>query len=266
MIPESVILIGVVGYFLLGWRVSVTTNKIAWVDFFWSSSFFVIVLLFALQKPFTDLAVAPSLEDPLFWGMAGLFSLWSLRLSSHLFRRLRHQPEDPRYLVLSEQWRKHWQRNVLLLYLFEALLALVLSTPLLIGFKAPSMTWQWPQWLSLMLFLMGLLGESSADRQLRIFKKTRTSQSQVCDVGLWRYSRHPNYFFEIVIWSSFAVYCLNLPWGLWAWCPVAIMTFLLVKVTGVAPSEKQALATKGDAYRVYQQRTSMLVPWPPKES
>jgi steroid 5-alpha reductase family enzyme len=100
-----------------------------------------------------------------------------------------------------------------------------------------------------------------ADAQLNAFKRRPDKSSPVCDVGLWRYSRHPNYFFEWLIWVAYFLFAAASPWGwLGILSPVAIL-FLLLKVTGIPMTEEQAVRSKGDAYRRYQKTTSAFVPW-----
>jgi cyclopropane-fatty-acyl-phospholipid synthase len=112
------------------------------------------------------------------------------------------------------------------------------------------------------LWVIAILGEASADGQLRQFKADPTNRGKVCDRGWWAWSRHPNYFFEWLIWVAYALFALASPFGLWALvCPV-IMLFLLLRVTGVGPTEEQSLRTRGNAYRAYQSRVSRFVPWP----
>jgi steroid 5-alpha reductase family enzyme len=108
---------------------------------------------------------------------------------------------------------------------------------------------------------MSLSGEALADRQLESFKRDPQNRGRVCDVGLWRYSRHPNYFFEWLIWLSYALYASTSPAGWAAWIAPALILYFLLRVTGIPATEAQALRSRGDAYRRYQARTSPFVPW-----
>jgi steroid 5-alpha reductase family enzyme len=111
------------------------------------------------------------------------------------------------------------------------------------------------------IWLLALAGESLADYQLKQFKAGRAGTGRVCQVGLWRYSRHPNYFFEWLIWVAFFVFALGSPWGwLTIYCP-ALMLFFLIKVTGIPMTEELAVKTKGEEYIQYQRTTSGFVPW-----
>jgi steroid 5-alpha reductase family enzyme len=115
------------------------------------------------------------------------------------------------------------------------------------------------------LWLAGIGGEAVADAQLRAFKAHPASKGRVCAFGLWKYSRHPNYFFEWVVWIGYAVFALGSPWGWAGLASPLLMLFFLLRVTGIPPSEARALATRGDEYRDYQRRTSVFVPWFPKK-
>lgn len=115
----------------------------------------------------------------------------------------------------------------------------------------------------LLIWMGGLVGEALADWQLDQFKKNQPSD-QVCDQGLWKYSRHPNYFFEWVIWVGYGLMAISAPYGWLGLISPILMLMLLVKVSGIPLAEAQALKTKGDAYRDYQARTSSFFPWFPK--
>jgi steroid 5-alpha reductase family enzyme len=115
------------------------------------------------------------------------------------------------------------------------------------------------------LWLIAISGEAVADAQLAAFKRNSAHKGRVCDVGLWRYSRHPNYFFEWLIWVSFFVFALASPWGWVAILGPASILYLLLRVTGIPMTEEQSIRSRGDAYRRYQQTTSAFVPWFPKK-
>ena len=112
--------------------------------------------------------------------------------------------------------------------------------------------------------LIGLIGETIADQQMSAFKSEDTDRKSVCKKGLWKYSRHPNYFFESVIWIGFFIFAAGSPWGWTTIYAPAIITFLLLKVTGIPPTEASAVKSKGDAYREYQRTTSPFIPLPPR--
>jgi steroid 5-alpha reductase family enzyme len=115
------------------------------------------------------------------------------------------------------------------------------------------------------LFMLALIGESVADAQLAAFKRDPGNRGAVCDRGLWRYSRHPNYFFEWLIWIAYAMFAFASPYGALALAMPAVMLHFLVNVTGLRATEEQALRSKGERYRLYQARTSAFVPWFPRK-
>jgi steroid 5-alpha reductase family enzyme len=112
-------------------------------------------------------------------------------------------------------------------------------------------------------FLVAFLGELAADWQLSRFKSDPKNKGKVCNVGLWRYSRHPNYFFEWLIWVSFALVASSAQYGYWGFLSPALILYFLLRVSGIPATEEQALRSKGDAYRRYQKSTSAFVPWFP---
>jgi steroid 5-alpha reductase family enzyme len=116
------------------------------------------------------------------------------------------------------------------------------------------------------LWLGAIAGEALADRQLQRFKADPANRGAVCQRGLWRYSRHPNYFFEWLVWVAYFVMALASPWGwLTLYCP-ALMLYFLLRVTGIPLTEQLSLQARGTAYAEYQRRTSAFVPWWPKRS
>jgi len=195
--------------------------------------------------------------------MAGL---WSLRLGGYLARRvLSHlNTEDGRYRQLRLNWASDLNAKMFQFFQFQALLLVVLSVPFLLAARNPARLLHPLEIAAAVLWLLALFGETLADAQLAAFKRGPANRGRVCDSGLWRWSRHPNYFFEWLIWVAFALFALPSPWGWIAlYCP-ALMLFFLLKVTGVGYTEDQLLRSKGEAYRRYQKRTSAFVPWPPE--
>lgn len=198
--------------------------------------------------------------------VATLYLLWGLRLGSHLLTRyFGTGREDPRYAFLRQAWGSTASNRFFWLFQFEALLIPMLAWPsyLASSGSAPSID-KWALAGSL-TWLVGIIGETVADRQLKGFKKKETGE-KVCQDGLWRYSRHPNYFFEWLIWVGFAITAIPSAWG-WTGlaAPVAMWVFLRW-VTGVPVSEAQAIRSRGEAYLAYQKTTSPFLPLPPRRS
>ena len=192
--------------------------------------------------------------------------LWSVRLGAHLWKRVmgHHPVEDGRY---AEMRRALAGRENLAFFWFfqaQAFLLSLLSIPCLMINADPRIHLGITDFLGAGLWVLALAGESLADRQLAAFKADPANRGKVCSAGLWRYSRHPNYFFEWLVWVALFVMALPAPWG-WTtlFAPVG-MLFLLLRVTGIPYTEQQSLRSKGEAYRLYQRTTPAFFPWFPK--
>jgi steroid 5-alpha reductase family enzyme len=198
---------------------------------------------------------------------AGLIAVWSVRLGGHLQRRIRraHPDEDARYVKLREVWAGRVTSAFFWFFQAQGISVILLALPFLLIAMDPDGAWSAWESAGLAVVLIGILGETVADSQMSAFKAMNPDSKAVCQDGLWRYSRHPNYFFEAVIWTGFYIYACGSEWG-WAMIHApAIIIFLLLKVTGIPPTEAAAVLRKGDAYRRYQKSTSPFIPWPPRE-
>ncbi len=200
------------------------------------------------------------------WLLAGTAVLWGTRLGMHLLLRILGQPEEGRYQELRRQWKDRLALKFLAFFELQAVLDIVLSLPFLLAALNTKPALSAMEYAGLALWLVAFVGETVADAQLAAFKRDSTSHGQVCQRGLWNYSRHPNYFFEWLIWVAWALLALASPSGWIALlCPL-LMFYFLFRVTGIPATEAQALRTKGEAYRHYQQTTSAFVPWFRKEA
>jgi steroid 5-alpha reductase family enzyme len=223
------------------------------VDVFWAASFGLIAIfatIFLPGLPERDVlliaAVAP----------------WSTRLAVHLGLRVSrdHPHEDARYAALRKQWGERSSLAMYLVFLFQGALITLLAVPFVL-IAADSAPLHLNEWLGLGICLLGTAGEAIADHQLSAFKADPNNKGKVCSSGLWNYSRHPNYFFEFVVWIGIGTIAASAPLGLLAlYCPL-VMFFVLTQMTGVKISERQSLQSRGDLYRQYQESTSSFVPW-----
>jgi len=237
------------------WLVAERTHNAGIVDVGWAASFALVVALFALLSPAPASAWAP---------LAIVAAAWSLRLTGYLIARgAASPPEEGRYVELRRRWQPHASRRFFVFFQAQAALTGVLSTALVVPFVAAPWDSGWLRALGAALSAIGVAGEALAASQLRGWKTAHPGE--VCETGLWRYSRHPNYFFEWCVWIGYAVYGLAFgSWGLIALAPQAIILGSIFGVTGIPPTEAQALRSKGDAYRAYQARVSRFIPLPPK--
>ncbi len=257
---EMVISIGV-GWAILAvfmaalWCVHLALRNAAVVDAGWAAGLPILAVLFAWRSPAGG--AAP-------WLLAAMVTLWGGRLAGFLLiARVVGHPEEGRYQELRRRWRTHLGAKFFVFFQAQALLDLVLSLPFLLIDRAGGPISSL-QWTAAALWAVAFVGELTADAQLDRFKSDASNRGRLCDVGLWRYSRHPNYFFEWLIWVAYALFALNAPWGaLGVLSPLLILLFLF-RVTGIPETEAQALRSRGEAYRRYQQTTSVFVPWFPK--
>jgi steroid 5-alpha reductase family enzyme len=198
----------------------------------------------------------------LVWFLVGC---WSLRLSIYLFsNRYYGKSEDPRYKRLRERWKNNAQRNFCIFYQAQALIAVIMTVPVLLFCLDARSHLGALEIIGVVIALMAMLGEMLADYQLNQFKKSAESKGKTCRSGLWRYSRHPNYFFDWLWWSGLALMATQSPHGWVGWASPMLILWLIFKVTGIPASEAQSLLTRGEEYRQYQQQTSVFVPWFPK--
>ncbi len=241
------------------WLVAQRTKNAAIVDVGWAGTFALVVALYAAQ------ATAPTM---VWLPLAAIVVVWSVRLAGYLVSRgAVTGPEEGRYVDLRTRWGEHASRRFFVFFQAQALLAALLSSAFVVPFVATTWTGGVLRPIGLARGPIGILGETIADAELARFKRDPANRGKVCDAGLWSWSRHPNYFFEWCYWVGLAVYGLAFaPWGLIAIVPQAIIFGSIWGVTGIPPTETQAIRSKGDAYRDYQKRVSKFIPLPPKRA
>ena len=228
------------------------------VDIAWSYAFGLLALLYALLGP--GWAVRRAL-------IASLAIVWSLRLGTHLaIRVLGHHPvEDGRYQQLRKNWAANFVSKMFWFFQMQAVSVVLLGAAFLVACLNPAPALHPLEIAGAILWLIAISGEALSDAQLAAFKRDAANKGKVCAVGLWRFSRHPNYFFEWLIWVSYFVFALASPWGVVAIVGPASILYLLLRVTGIPMTEEQSLRSRGDAYRRYQKTTSAFIPWFPKQ-
>jgi steroid 5-alpha reductase family enzyme len=242
--------------FTLTWMLQRKTKNAGIVDTVWAASFPVLVLIYFVRHH-------GYLPRELM--IVTMVMIWGIRLASYLFFRTIRQTEDPRYTTLRKQWDAKQNIMMLRLYYIQAMFALLLSLPFALMMVNTQPGINSIEFIGAGVWLIGVIGESVADQQLKNFKANTANRGKVCDVGLWKYSRHPNYFFEWIIWVAYCLTALGSPWGfLSIVCPLAMLYFL-VRVTGPY-TESQVLKSRGRAYVAYQESTSAFIPLPNRKS
>ena len=232
-------------------------NNYGIVDIVWSYAFAVLALYYAFGAGGWPVRKAL---------IATMATLWSLRLGTHLYRRVmgHHPVEDGRYVQLRQDWAGNFAPKMFGFFQLQAGSVVLLGLGFFVISLNPEPQLRPLELAGTALWLIALAGESVADAQLAAFKRDPASKGRVCDRGLWHYSRHPNYFFEWLVWVAYFVFALGSPHGWVAVIGPASMLYLLLRVTGIPLTEQQSLRSKGDAYRQYQRTTSAFVPWFPK--
>jgi steroid 5-alpha reductase family enzyme len=202
---------------------------------------------------------------PARWSLALMGGLWGTRLAWHLWHRVRHEPEDGRYRHLRAHWRGH-QGKFYAFFMAQAVLVVLFALPFAAAARSPVDTlWPWIV-LAAAIWIASVAGEAIADRQLARFRADPANRGRVCRAGLWRYSRHPNYFFEWLHWFAYVALAVGSPWAWLSWAGPVVMYVFLRWISGIPYTEAQALRTRGEAYRRYQRSTPMLFPWFPRSA
>ena len=236
------------------WYHQIKTANAGWVDVFWSWATGVTGCVFLLSG---EGHIVPRL-------VAGILLLiWSVRLGGHIYRRVsRESHEDGRYAAMRQALGDRIQPVFLIFFWAQALLAIGFA----LSFKVIGGQADFHLGAVLLGGVLGVVaigGEALADAQLSRFRANPDHRGKTCREGLWRYTRHPNYFFEWLHWISYPLIAIGASQAMWLWLlPVAMFLFLWF-VTGIPYTEKQAIKTRGEDYRDYQRTTSAFFPWRP---
>lgn len=243
------------------WQTQRATSHHGWADVFWSFGVGAVGIATILLSNAMDLPERQYL-------VAALLAAWSLRLGSHILCRTLRSRDDPRYEKLRKEWGEAANIRMFFFLQSQALAGLVLVVCVYVAAARPATELELGDYLGVLTMLIALAGEATADSQLKRFNEDPANYGKVCDTGLWRWSRHPNYFFEWLAWVSYVL--IGADFGgdyLIGWLSVAapvLMYVLLRHVSGVPPLEQHMLATRPD-FRDYQRRTSVFFPLPPRD-
>jgi steroid 5-alpha reductase family enzyme len=199
--------------------------------------------------------------------VAALTTCWSLRLGLHIATRTRAAADDPRYRHLISQWGSRARQEMFWFLQKQAAVSIPLVAAIVLAARNPDPALRLQDFVATFVLAAAIVGEAVADRQLASFKR-QGHHAAVCDVGLWRYSRHPNYFFEWMAWLAYPLFALDSagynPFGWLSLAAPAVMYWLLVYVSGIPPLEAHMLRSREEAFRAYQRRTSAFFPWWPR--
>lgn len=224
------------------------------VDVFWAFNFPVIgILIYFLGD---GIALRREL-------ICGMVVIAGARLGLHLWKRVigHLEEEEGRYKQLRKEWAPQADKKFFWFFQFQAISNVILAAPFFLIALNPAPVLNVVEYIAVGLWVIAVVGEGVADWQLTQFKKDPANKGEVCSAGLWNYSRHPNYFFQSLLWISYFLFAVTAPWGWIAVISPAIILYLLFNVTGIPATEEQSLRSKGDKYRIYQKTTSVFFPW-----
>lgn len=250
-------LAAVIAFMLAVWILSLLKKDASIADIFWGLGFILVAwITFFLSGG----------DGPRSFIVVAMTTLWGLRLSIHLFVRNWSSEEDPRYQNMRSAHGKHfWIVSLFTVFLLQGVILWVVSLVIQLAFFVPSTAGlTWLDALGILIWGTGFVLETIADKQLSSFKSDPANKGRVMDQGLWAYSRHPNYFGEMLIWWGFYAIVLNHAASAWVILSPMLITFLLLKVSGVTLLEKNITKRRPD-YADYIRRTSAFFPWFPKK-
>lgn len=240
---------------LLGWMWQLRSRNAGIADALWAFGLGGAAIYYAITGPG---AVAPR-------AFAGILAgVWFARLGTHILLRMRRERhEDGRYRALREKYGAKINVFHFFFFIAQAFAAWLFALPVWVSAHNPE-TNRWTLLLAGLIVIVAFAGESLADRQLERFRADPANKGKTCRKGLWRYSRHPNYFFEWLHWFAYPLLAWGAPYGGWVWLAPALMFLFLNYFTGIPYTERQALRSRGEDYRDYQRKTSAFIPWRPK--
>ncbi len=243
----------------LGWAIAVRSGNNGWVDAVWTFTVGLLGLAaLALDAAATELTARMTL-------VGAMVGLWSLRLGSHIVVRTARGKDDPRYARLKEEWGAAWRGRLFWFLQIQTVVAFLLVVAVVFASRRPG-SLDLADAAGIAVFLVALFGEATADRQLAAFRSRPHARGAVCDLGLWGRSRHPNYFFEWLIWVAYLPvatgFSLGHPAGLVALVAPVMMYVLLVHVSGIPPLEAHMMRSRGEAFAAYARRVNAFWPGP----
>ncbi len=236
------------------WAIQRVTGKSGWIDTIWS---------FAVGSGGVVAALWADGDFARRMVVLALICAWALRLGGHIASRTHGGGEDPRYARLVEEWGERAGIRLFAFLQIQALAAFILVLAL---YLAATLDLPFPRLIDfagIFVAIIALGGEAISDLQLARFRGKPQARTEVCETGLWRYSRHPNYFFEWLFWCAWPLMALSMP--LWSWLSLLapmLMYWLLVHVSGIPPLEEHMLRSRGDKFRSLQNRVNAFFPGP----
>jgi steroid 5-alpha reductase family enzyme len=248
-------LLVVQGAMVLLWLLSLAKRDVSIVDVFWGLGFVGLTWLYYGLGPESQSRHLLVLF---------LVTAWGVRLALYILWRNWGHGEDRRYQAMREYRGQHfWWVSFFTIFLLQGFLIWFIAAPLLVvQMSTTPPLWTWADIIGLLLWGTGFFFESVGDWQLARFQADAANRGRVMRSGLWAYTRHPNYFGDALVWWGYFFFALSVPGGIWTIFSPLLMTFLLLKVSGVALLE-QTITERRPDYREYIERTNAFIPWFP---
>lgn len=225
------------------------------VDIAWGMGFIIVSLYILYISP---------IRNPRFLLVLALVLIWGLRLSIYIFTRNRGKKEDFRYAQWRKDWGKNWViRSYIQVFIVQGFFLLTIVYPILMLSKSKFSSFTWLDYLGLAVWIIGFYFQSVGDLQKTCFKIKPENRGKIMQSGLWKYTRHPNYFGESTMWWGIFIITLNIENGIYAIFSPVIITFLLLFVSGIPLLEKKY--ENNPEFQAYKRRTSAFIPWFPKK-
>ncbi len=238
------------------WYFSMRVKNVGYVDVVWAGLMAAAAVLAGYEGVGSDLPRAL---------VAFLGGIWGARLCIHLLKRVMHEPEDGRYQALRATWNGS-PAKFFFFFQMQALIVVLFSIPFYAAASRYAGALCGWSIAAIVVWLISVFGEYVADRQLATFRADPNNKGKTCRAGLWAYSRHPNYFFEWLHWFTYVLLAINSEYFWYSLVGPIVMLAFLYRVSGIPWTEAQALRSRGDDYRRYQEEVSAFVPWFPHKS
>ncbi len=243
---------------LLLWMVQYKTENAGIVDVAWS---FLTPLVGVWLILTDDIA-----NEARQWLIIAMAIFWGFRLGLYLYNRVMNEVEDGRYRYMRQYCGKYAQPVMFVFFQVQASWTLLFALPFWAASRNSGVGLGLLDLFGVLIWIIAIAGEFISDQQLHRFRMKPENKGLVCDNGFWRYSRHPNYFFEWLQWWAFVLIGYGSDHWWLTWTGLIVIYVFITRITGVPYTEQQSIRSRGDAYRDYQKTTSMFFPLPPKES
>ncbi len=240
------------------WLISIPLGDVSFIDSFWAAGFVIVAgATYAITGGDSDRRLL----------LLVLTAVWGIRLATYLFLRWRREGPDGRYVAMLKKAPGNVHMTSLTkVFLLQGPMLWLVSLPVQLGqIQTAPAALGVLAWAGTALAIIGILFESIGDHQMARFKARPDSHGKVMDQGLWRYTRHPNYFGDACVWWGLYLIAAETSYGMWSFFGPALLTWTLVKWSGAALLERR-LKRSRPGYEEYLQRTSAFIPWPPKSN